>query len=287
MSSIAFIGTGIMGAAMAGHLLDAGHALFVYNRTKEKARGLLERGALWRSSPAACVRDADFAVTIVGCPKDVEEIYFGENGLLSAARPGMVLIDMTTSSPDLARRIYEAAAARGIAAVDAPVSGGDTGAKNASLAIMAGGDAAAVERAMPLFRCMGKTVSHLGPAGAGQHTKMANQIAVAGAIAGVAEAVAYSRAAGLAPPAVLSAIGSGAAASWQLQNNGSKMAEGDFAPGFYIKHFVKDMGIALEEAELRDLPLPVLRKVDAIYRELSEEGYDALGTQAILKYYEK
>lgn len=286
MRSIAFIGTGIMGAAMAGHLMDAGYALFVYNRTKEKAQGLLDRGAVWKDSPADCVKDADAAITIVGYPKDVEETYFGARGLLAAAKPGTLLIDMTTSSPALACRIYDAAAAKGLFAVDAPVSGGDAGARNATLSIMAGGDQEAVERAMSLFRCMGKSIVHMGPAGAGQHTKMANQIAIAGTIAGVSEAVAYAHAAGLSAETVLSAIGGGAAASWQLTNNGAKMEAGDFAPGFYIKHFLKDMGIALDEAGQRDLSLPILERVDALYRELSAGGYDDLGTQAILKYYE-
>ncbi|HWR22388.1 MAG TPA: NAD(P)-dependent oxidoreductase, partial [Feifaniaceae bacterium] len=197
MSAIAFIGTGIMGAAMAGHLLDAGHTLFVYNRTREKAQPILNKGASWRDTPAACVQEAEFAITMVGYPHDVEETYFGEEGLLNAAKPGTVLIDMTTSSPKLAKRIYEEAKRRGLSALDAPVSGGDVGAKNAALSIMVGGDEDAYGRALPLFDCMGKTVSRIGGAGAGQHTKMANQIAVAGAVAGVSEAIAYAKAAGL------------------------------------------------------------------------------------------
>ncbi len=285
MSAIAFIGTGIMGAAMAGHLLDAGHALFVYNRTREKAQPLLNRGAVWKDTPADCVKEAEFAITMVGYPHDVEETYFGAQGLFSAAGPGTVLIDMTTSSPKLAKRIYEEAKKRGLSALDAPVSGGDMGAKNATLAIMAGGDEKAFERALPLLCCMGKTVSRIGGAGAGQHTKMANQIAVAGAAAGVSEAISYAKAAGLNAEAVVKAISGGAASSFQLANNGPKMLQKDDAPGFYIKHFVKDMNIALEEARDVDLMLPMLSTVAAMYEDLCERGFQDLGTQALIRYY--
>ncbi len=286
MSKIAFIGTGIMGAAMAGHLLDAGHALFVYNRTREKAAPLLQKGAVWRDTPAACVEEAEFAITIVGYPKDVEETYFGADGLFFGAKPGTILIDMTTSSPRLARRIYEEARARDMHALDAPVSGGDAGARNAMLSIMAGGDEDAFFRALPLFEAMGKGVSRIGGAGAGQHTKMANQIAIAGAIAGVSEAVAYAKTAGLDAKAVLQAISGGAAGSWQLTNNGPKMLTGDNAAGFYIKHFVKDMNIALDEAGEGGIMLPVLGIVAAMYSELCDEGLEDLGTQALIRYYE-
>lgn len=285
MSAIAFIGTGIMGAAMAGHLLDAGHALFVYNRTREKAQPLLAKGAIWKDSPAACIKEAEFAITMVGYPYDVEETYFGEQGLLCAARPNTVLIDMTTSSPGLAKRIYDEAKKRGLSTLDAPVSGGDIGAKNATLSIMVGGDREAYVRALPLFHCMGKSIAHIGGAGAGQHTKMANQIAVAGAVAGVSEALSYAKAAGLDAEAVLQAISGGAAASFQLTNNGPRMLVGDDAPGFYIKHFVKDMNIALEEARDAGLMLPMLSTVAAMYGDLCERGLDNLGTQALIRYY--
>ncbi len=285
MSAIAFVGTGIMGAAMAGHLLDAGHALFVYNRTMEKAQPLLTKGAVWKGSPAACVQEAEFAITMVGYPFDVEETYFGEQGLFSKAKPNTVLIDMTTSSPGLAKRIYEEAQRRGLFALDAPVSGGDIGAKNATLSIMVGGDEAAYLRALPLFTRMGKIIARIGGAGAGQHTKMANQIAVAGAVAGVSEALSYARAAGLDAGAVLQAISGGAAASFQLTNNGPRMLRGDDAPGFYIKHFVKDMNIALEEARDVSLMLPILSTVAAMYGDLCERGLENLGTQALIRYY--
>ncbi len=285
MSAIAFIGTGIMGAAMAGHLLDAGHALFVYNRTREKAQPLIVKGAIWKGSPADCIKDAEFGITMVGSPQDVEETYFGEQGLFSAARPGSVLIDMTTSSPKLAKRIYEEAKTRGLSALDAPVSGGSAGANNAVLSIMAGGDEEAYLRALPLLCCMGKTISHIGGAGAGQHTKMANQIAVAGAIAGVSEAISYAKATGLNAEAMLKAISGGAAGSIQLTSNGPKMLHKDDTPGFYIKHFVKDMNIALEEAREAELMLPVLSTVAAMYGELCERGFENLGTQALIRYY--
>ena len=285
MSTIAFIGTGIMGAAMAGHLLDAGHALFVYNRTREKAQPLIEKGAVWKDTPAACVEEAEFAITMVGYPYDVEETYFGEHGLFLAAKPNTVLIDMTTSSPKLAKRIYEEAQKRGMFALDAPVSGGDIGARNATLSIMAGGDEEAFSRAMPLFSCMGKTISRIGGAGAGQHTKMANQIAVAGAVAGVSEAISYAKAAGLDGETVLKAISGGAAASFQLTNNGPRMLHGDDAPGFYIKHFVKDMDIALDEARDVRLMLPMLATVAAMYEDLCDRGFENLGTQALIRYY--
>lgn len=286
MQTIAFIGTGIMGAAMAGHLMDAGYALRVYNRTKEKAQQLLSRGAVWCDSPAACVREADAAITMVGYPGDVEETYLGENGLVRAARPGTILIDMTTSSPQLAARIYEAAKARGVLSIDAPVSGGDVGAKNAALSIMAGGDEEAYAAAVPLFSRMGKNIARVGGPGAGQHTKMANQIAIAGAIAGVCEALAYTKAMELSPEAVLGCIGGGAAASWQLSNNAPRMLAGDFAPGFYIRHYCKDMGIALDEAAQKGLSLAVLEQVNEMYRTLCARGMEDLGTQALIQYYE-
>ncbi len=285
MSTIAFVGTGIMGAAMAGHLLDAGHALFVYNRTQEKAQPLLAKGAIWKDSPAACVEDAEFAITMVGYPHDVEETYFGAQGLFSGAKPNTVLIDMTTSSPGLAKRISEEAQKRGLSALDAPVSGGDIGATNATLSIMVGGDEDAYLRALPLFQCMGKSIVRIGGAGAGQHTKMANQIAIAGAIAGVSEALSYAKAAGLDADAVLQAISGGAAGSFQLANNGPKMLRKDDAPGFYIKHFVKDMNIALEEAREAELMLPMLSTVAAMYGDLCERGFQDLGTQALIRYY--
>lgn len=286
MREIGFIGTGIMGAAMAGHLMDAGYSLRVYNRSKEKAQQLIDRGAQWRESPADCVRDAEACITIIGTPRDVETVYLGRDGLIEAAKPGAYLIDMTTSSPRLAQHIFEAAKARGVSSIDAPVSGGDAGAKNATLSIMAGGMDEAFSACLPLFECMGKTVTLAGGPGAGQHTKMANQIAIAGTIAGVTEAIVYAKTMGLAPETVLQCISGGAAGSFQLSALGPKMIQDDFAPGFYIKHYLKDMGIALDEADQHKLTLEVLRQVEGMYRELRARGMEDLGTQALIQYYE-
>ena len=286
MKNIAFIGLGVMGGSMAQNLMKAGFSLRVYTRTKEKAEAVLEKGAQWCGSVAECVRDADAVITIVGYPKDVEEVYFGAAGVIENAKPGSFLIDMTTTEPGLSRRIYEAAKARGLSALDAPVSGGDSGAKNASLAIMAGGDKEAFDACMPLFQAMGKTITYAGGAGCGQHTKMANQIAIAGAIAGVSEALSYARANGLDPYIMLRAISTGAAGSWQLDNQTPKMIAGDYAPGFFIKHFIKDMKIADEAACEKGAKLPVLEQVLAMYRELAARGEGELGTQALIRYYE-
>jgi len=224
---------------------------------------------------------------MVGYPKDVEEVYFGKGAILDSAEQGAILADMTTTSPKLAERIFAAAKEKGLFALDAPVSGGDSGARNGTLAIMAGGEEEAFRRALPVFECMGKSIHYMGRAGSGQHTKMANQIAIAGAVAGVAEAIAYARAAGLDPSAMVDAISGGAAGSWQLNNNGRKMLEEDYAPGFFIKHFIKDMGLAREEAEDRRLDLPVLNKALAMYEELAARGLADDGTQAIIKAYGK
>lgn len=282
---IGFIGVGVMGNGMVKNLLSHGYEVSAYTRTRAKALEALEAGAEWRESAADCVRDADAVITMVGFPPDVEEIYFGEKGILANARPGTLVIDMTTTSPRLAQRIYTEAADRGLSALDAPVSGGDTGARAGTLAIMVGGDREAFERAVPIFEAMGKSIRYMGAAGSGQHTKMANQIAVAGTLAGVCEAIAYARAAGLDVDEVISTISGGAASSWQLANNGPKSAHGDFAPGFFIKHFIKDMTLADGEARARDLPMPVLEKVLAMFRALEAQGYGDEGTQALIRAY--
>ena len=282
---IGFIGVGVMGNGMVKNLLRHGYEVSAYTRTRAKALEALEAGAEWRESAADCVRDADAVITMVGFPPDVEEVYFGEKGILASARPGTLVIDMTTTSPRLAQRIYTEAADRGLSALDAPVSGGDTGARAGTLAIMVGGDREAFERAMPIFEAMGKSIRYMGPAGSGQHTKMANQIAIAGTLAGACEAVAYARAVGLDVDEMLSAISGGAAGSWQLSNNGPKSAHGDFAPGFFIKHFIKDMTLADGEARARDLPMPVLEKVLAMFRALEAQGYGDEGTQALIRAY--
>jgi 3-hydroxyisobutyrate dehydrogenase len=280
---IAWIGTGIMGSSMCGHLIDAGHELTVYNRTVEKTAALTAKGAVLASSPAETAREKDVVFSIVGYPSDVEEIYFGDNGILSTAANGSVLVDMTTSSPGLAIRIAEAAKKKGALALDAPVSGGDIGAREARLAIMAGGEAEAFDRVMPLFTIMGKTIALLGPAGSGQHTKMANQIAIAGNMIGTVESLLYARRAGLDLNALIDVIGSGAAGSWTINNLGRRIAAGDYEPGFMIMHYMKDMGIALDEARRMNLALPGLALVESFYRAAVGRGMDRAGTQALFK----
>ena len=283
--NIAFIGIGVMGRGMVANLLKAGNDVQVYSRRRESAQEVVAQGAVWHDSIKGCVREADVVITMVGFPKDVEEVYFGQGGIILSAKEGATLIDMTTTSPKLAERIYSVARERGLQALDAPVSGGDTGARNATLAIMVGGDEDAFLRCVPVFEAMGKTIRYAGSAGKGQHTKMANQIVIAGTVSGVAEAIAYARAAGLDVKEMLGTITGGAAGSWQLANNGPKMAEGDYRPGFYIKHFIKDMSLAHEEAAARDLSLPVLDETLAAYRALADEGYGDEGTQAIIRKY--
>ena len=282
---IGFIGVGVMGNGMVKNLLRHGYEVSAYTRTRAKALEALDAGAEWRESAADCVRDADAVITMVGFPPDVEEVYFGEKGIMANARPGTLVIDMTTTSPRLSQRIYTEAADKGLPALDAPVSGGDTGARAGTLAIMVGGDREAFERAVPIFEAMGKSIRYMGVAGSGQHTKMANQIAIAGTLAGVCEAIAYARAAGLDVDEVISTISGGAASSWQLANNGPKSAHGDFAPGFFIKHFIKDMTLVDGEARARDLPMPVLEKVLAMFRALEAQGYGDEGTQALIRAY--
>lgn len=282
---IGFIGTGVMGRSMAGHLLEAGHELTVFNRTRSRAEDLLARGARWADTPGGAAAQADAVFTIVGFPADVEEVYFGDHGIVATAAAGSVLVDMTTSRPDLAVRIARAAGERGIAALDAPVSGGDVGAREARLSIMVGGEQAAFERVQPLFELMGRNIVLQGPAGSGQHTKMCNQIAIAAGMLGVCESIAYARAAGLNPDTVLQSIGSGAAASWSLSNLAPRMIAGNFAPGFYVKHFIKDLSIALESAEAMKLRTPGLALAKRMYEELASSGAEDDGTQALYKLY--
>lgn len=283
--SIAFIGTGVMGRSMAGQLLRAGHTLHVYNRTKAKAQTLLDAGAHWHDSAGAAAANADFVFTIVGMPVDVESTYFGDDGVIAHAKPGAVLVDMTTSSPKLAQRIATAAAARGLSALDAPVSGGDVGAKEARLVIMVGGDEAAFARTQPLFDLMGKNIALHGGPGAGQHCKMANQISIASIMMSWCEALTYAEKAGLDPARVIGSIGGGAAASWSLNNLAPRALKGDFAPGFYVKHFLKDMRIALESAAEMDLALPGLTQAKALYDEVQRRGWADHGTQVLLRLY--
>ena len=286
MQKLGFIGLGVMGRSMARHLRNAGHEMFVYNRTRARADEVVGLGAQWCDTPRDAARNADVVITMVGYPRDVEEIYFGNDGIIANARTNAVLIDMTTSTPALARRIADAAAAKGLHSLDAPVSGGDIGAREARLTIMVGGDRAAFERALPIFQVMGKTISLMGGPGAGQHTKMCNQIAIAAGMLGVCEALAYARGAGIDQTAMINTISTGAAASWSLSNYGPRIIDGDFAPGFYVKHFIKDMEIALQAAREMGLETPGVELALTRYRELVDRGGAELGTQALYQLYQ-
>ncbi|MGG4267092.1 NAD(P)-dependent oxidoreductase [Peribacillus simplex] len=282
---IGFIGLGVMGKSMAVNLLKAGFKVIVYTRTKEKASELLSQGAEWASAPKEIAQIANVIITMVGYPSDVEEIYFGENGLIENGKKGTHLIDMTTSTPSLAMRIAEEAKKRGMQSLDAPVSGGDIGARDAKLTIMVGGDRKAFEAVRPIFDIIGSNVVHQGPAGSGQHTKMCNQIAIASNMIGVTEAISYAKKAGLDPDRVLRSISSGSAGSWSLSNLVPRMVKGDFEPGFYIKHFIKDMKIALDEAERMGMDAPGLSLSKSLYEGLAEAGEENSGTQALYKHY--
>ena len=285
---VTFIGTGIMGGSMAGHLLAAGHPLHVHSRTRAKTELLLARGAIWHDTPASAAADSQVVFTMLGLPSDVEQVYFGTDaspGIIATAAPGSLLIDMTTSSPQLAERIAAAAAARGLAAVDAPVSGGDVGARNAQLVIMAGGDQPAFERARPLLELLGKSVTRLGPAGSGQRCKLANQVAVAVGMVAWCEALAVARAGGLDAAAVQQVISGGAAGSWGLTNLAPRALAGDFAPGFLVRHLVKDIHLARQEAEVTGLELPGLAVAERLYGLLEATGNGDEGTQALLRQY--
>ncbi|MEH7012988.1 NAD(P)-dependent oxidoreductase [Neobacillus niacini] len=282
---IGFIGTGVMGKSMAGHLMAAGYPLIIYSRTKEKAGDLLEKGADWAETPRDVASKANVIITMVGYPSDMEEIYLGENGLVNHVKSGSYLIDMTTSAPSLAVKIYKAAKERGIRTIDAPVSGGDVGAKEARLSIMVGGEEEDVEAIRPLLNLMGTNIVYQGKAGAGQHTKMCNQIAIASNMIGVCEAIIYAEKAGLNPESVLKSITTGAAGSWSLSNLAPRMLNGNFEPGFYIKHFIKDMKIALDEAEHLEMKVPGLALAKSLYDQLAEMGEENSGTQALYKYW--
>lgn len=281
-TKLGWIGTGVMGSSMCGHLLDAGYPLTVHSRTKERAERLLARGAVWGASPAEVAAEADVVFTMVGFPADVREVVLGPNGALSRARPGTVLVDMTTSEPSLAREIENAARAKGVESVDAPVSGGDIGARNAALSIMVGGDPTTVERLRPLFELLGKTILHQGPSGAGQHTKMVNQILIATGMIGVCEALLYASRAGLDLEDALESVSGGAAGSWSLSNYAPRMLQGDFDPGFFVEHFIKDMEIALAEARRLNLALPGLALAHELYLALRAQGGGRKGTQALI-----
>ena len=285
LKKIGFIGTGIMGSAMAGNLMDAGFEVSVYNRTKSKAQNLIERGAKWCETVGACAANQDVVITIVGYPKDVEQIYLGAGGIIESARAGAYLVDMTTSSPILAEKIFAAAKKKNLRAVDAPVTGGDVGAKNATLTILVGGDEESFNALQPVFKAMGKNIVYEGSAGAGQKTKACNQIAIAGTLAGVCEAFAYAKASGLDVEKVYQAIATGAAGSFQMTGVARKGLDGDFSPGFMLKHFGKDLAIGNETATAYGTSLPILAMVLHEVRKLEESGNGNLGTQALLKYY--
>ncbi|MBC1643447.1 NAD(P)-dependent oxidoreductase [Listeria welshimeri] len=285
MKKIGFVGTGVMGSSMASHLLEAGYDVFIYTRTKSKAEELLTKGAKWIDTPQALAKKVDVLISMVGYPKDVEELYLGQNGFLENLSPGAVAIDMTTSSPVLAKKIAEAFREKGIGALDAPVSGGDIGAKNGTLAIMVGGAEDVFLQVKPIFEILGSSVILQGDAGAGQHTKMVNQIAIASNMIGVTEAIIYAEAAGLNPARVLESISGGAAGSWSLSNLIPRVLQDDFSPGFFIKHFIKDMGIALSEAKQMGLELPGLSLAEKMYQTLADQGLSEEGTQALIKYY--
>jgi len=284
--SVGFIGLGIMGRSMAGHLQRAGHALHVYNRSRAGAEPLLAADATWHDSPGEVAAHSDVVITMVGFPADVEAVYLGAGGLVERARPGAVLVDMTTSSPELAQRIAAAAQARGVHALDAPVSGGEIGARDAKLSIMVGGSAQAFERALPILRLMGPSVVLQGGPGSGQHTKMCNQIVIASTMLGVCEGLAYAQRSGLDPQTVLSSITGGAAGSFLLANMGPRMLKGDFAAGFFTEHFIKDMGIALHEAQRMKLDLPGLALAKRLYDQLAAQGHGRDGTQVLFRHYQ-
>lgn len=278
---IGWIGTGVMGSSMAGHLREAGFELVVHSRTKAKASELFGKGAVWADSPAELARDCEVVFLMVGFPSDVEAVVLGPDGLLSQMAPGSILVDMTTSEPTLAGEIARQASQKGIASLDAPVSGGDVGARAGALSIMVGGDREAFEFLQPCWEAMGKTIVHQGAAGAGQHAKMVNQTLVAAGMIGVCEALLYAQRAGLDIEATLQSVSSGAAASWALNNLAPRIVEGDFEPGFYIEHFIKDIGIALTEARRMKLSLPGLALAEQLYLSAQAFGYGRKGTQAL------
>jgi 3-hydroxyisobutyrate dehydrogenase len=279
---LGWIGTGVMGSSMCGHLLDKGFSVTVFNRTRSKAEPLLAKGARWADSPKAVAESSDVVFTIVGFPADVRQTVLGAEGALAGCKSGNILVDMTTSEPSLAVEIAEAAAKRGVHSIDAPVSGGDVGAREARLSIMIGGDKDVVDALRPCWEAMGKTIVHQGGPGAGQHTKMVNQILIASYMVGVCEALLYGYRAGLNLETVLESVGSGAAASWSLLNLGPRMMRGDYKPGFFVEHFIKDMGIALDEAKRMNLALPGLALAHQLYVALKAQGHGRDGTQALI-----
>lgn len=281
-TNIGWIGTGVMGASMVGHLMKAGFKATVYNRSKDKAADLLKQGATWADTPKAVAEKSDVVFAIVGFPKDVREVFLGEQGALAGSKAGTVLVDMTTSEPSLAVEIYDTAKKKGVHSVDAPVSGGDVGAKNAALSIMIGGDKEIVDALNPCWQAMGKTIVHQGPAGAGQHTKMVNQILISTTMIGLCEALLYGYKSGLDLETVFKSVSTGAAGSKSLDNLGPRILAGNFDPGFYVEHFIKDMGIALSEAKKMGLSLPGLALAEQLYLSVKAKGWGRNGTHALM-----
>ena len=287
MKKIGFIGVGIMGKSMVRNLMKAGFELHIYARTRSKVEDVISEGAIFHETIADCVKDCDAVITIVGFPVDVEEVYFDKGNILDSAKEGAYLIDMTTTSPMLDQKIAEEGTKRGFHVLDAPVTGGDTGAKAGTLSILVGGSREDYEACIPLFKAMGTNINYQGAAGSGQHAKLANQIMIAGTLSGVCEALTYAKAKGLDLQTVLNSVSTGAAGSKQLDTFGPKILAGDYAPGFFMKHFIKDMKLALTEANMSGLSLEVLSLVLSNYEELAQEGLGDLGTQALIKYYEE
>lgn len=278
---LGWIGTGVMGRSMCGHLMSKGFSVTVHNRSRSKAQPLLDGGAAWADSPKAVAQKSDVVFAIVGYPRDVAEVFLGPEGALAGSKPGNILVDMTSSEPSLAAEIYKAAKSRGVHAVDAPVSGGDVGAREARLSIMIGGDAEIVEALHPCWEAMGKTIIHQGGPGAGQHTKVVNQTLVAAGMVGICEALLYAHKAGLDLPTVLQSVAPGAAGSWALSNLGPRIIANNFDPGFYVEHFIKDMGIALEEARRMNICLPGMALARQLYIALAAQGHARDGTHAL------
>jgi 3-hydroxyisobutyrate dehydrogenase len=285
--NVGWIGTGVMGRSMCLHLVEAGYTAFVYNRTKAKAQDLLSAGATWCNNPLEVARNSDCIFTIVGYPADVEEVVLGDQGVLAGAKAGSILVEMTTSEPTLAKRIYEEAKRKSVAVLDAPVSGGDVGARSGKLAVMVGGDRKVFDQVMPLFKLVGENIAYMGPAGAGQHTKMCNQIHIATTMIGVVECLLYAYKAGVDLEEMIAVVGSGAAASWSLNNYGPRIAKGNFDPGFFVKHFVKDMDIALKEARRMKLSLPGLALAHQFYVSAMAIGLENMGTHSLYKLFER
>ncbi|API89130.1 oxidoreductase [Marinilactibacillus sp. 15R] len=283
MKKIGFIGTGVMGASIVKHLLSAGYEVNLYNRTKSKTDELVELGAIWKDTPKDIAQTSELIFTMVGFPEDVEEVYYSDNGIFSGVQSGSILIDLTTSQPSLAEKIYKTAKEKGVSALDAPVSGGDLGAKNGTVTTMVGGDEEAFEIVKPVFMTFSGTLELQGPAGSGQHTKMANQIMIAGTMTGLTELLVYAKAAGLNLEKVLKTVGGGSAANWSLQNYGPRILKEDYSAGFFVKHFIKDLGIALDEANKLGLNLPSTQNAKKLYDQLKDNGNGDDGTQALIK----